>query len=524
MSGPHPLASLADAARVEGLWHDDTPLPPPSVERPWPVVVLTALGAWLSAAPLCLFFGLLLGDLVLAGAGPYVVAICCLAGAVTVFRARGLPLFVEQLATPALLVGGGLLAFGLFDDAPDPAASAVLVAVALGVAAAVPQAWLRAALGVAAAVLAGFGMNGFRDAAPAGATLFVLFALWGAAMAVQTRLPPAVAAWLESVAAGWLVAVLVGFAVWSGRTYLIGGGIGWPLDTSRPVDAGLRMLSALAAAAAAARLAWAWPRVRRPALALVAVVGVGLAALMAALGGALLAAAVCAVAGRWRLASLAVAVAAWVLGAFYWQLQWALVDKALVLLAGGAVLAAVAWRLAPRRGDRPMPVPTGARWRVPAVLAPVAVALSLVVVNVGIRDKEALIADGRVVLVPLAPVDPRSLAQGDYMQLAFALPPLPDVAPGPAPQVVLRLDPRGVALPLRLEPADAAPGPLSADDVRIGLVEKGGRWVLVTDAWFFAEGQGDRLASAKYGEFRVSPDGRALLVGLRDAGLAPLVP
>jgi uncharacterized membrane-anchored protein len=114
--------------------------------------------------------------------------------------------------------------------------------------------------------------------------------------------------------------------------------------------------------------------------------------------------------------------------------------------------------------------------------------------------------------------------QGDYMRLNFRLPDVP-VAPGPGdlpPRVVLQVDERGVATPLRIELAGEEAPVLSPSDVRIALVPKDGRWVLVTDAWFFKEGHAERFASAKYGEFRVTADGEALLVGLRDARLSPI--
>ena len=46
----------------------------------------------------------------------------------------------------------------------------------------------------------------------------------------------------------------------------------------------------------------------------------------------------------------------------------------------------------------------------------------LAVANAGIWQKETLIANGRPIYIELAPVDPRSLMQGDYMALAFPLP------------------------------------------------------------------------------------------------------
>ena len=43
----------------------------------------------------------------------------------------------------------------------------------------------------------------------------------------------------------------------------------------------------------------------------------------------------------------------------------------------------------------------------------------LAAANYAIYGKERLVTEGRVVLLELAPVDPRSLMQGDYMALRF---------------------------------------------------------------------------------------------------------
>jgi uncharacterized membrane-anchored protein len=149
------------------------------------------------------------------------------------------------------------------------------------------------------------------------------------------------------------------------------------------------------------------------------------------------------------------------------------------------------------------------------------------IVQWGIRDREALIAQGRPVFVELAPVDPRSLMQGDYMRLAFKLP-HPD-ATGPAegfgarrPFVTGRVDADGVFHAGRLlAPAPAAGAPTvpatANEEMRLELSPSQGGWTLVTDAWFFREGDAERWAAARYGEFRAMPDGRALLVGLADA-------
>ena len=61
-------------------------------------------------------------------------------------------------------------------------------------------------------------------------------------------------------------------------------------------------------------------------------------------------------------------------------------------------------------------------------------------------------------------------------------------------------------------------------EVILPLKRLKGQWVLVTDAYFFPEGQGTHFERGKYGDFRVLPDGRALLVGLADAEGKPIEP
>ncbi|MDC6171211.1 GDYXXLXY domain-containing protein [Paucibacter sp. XJ19-41] len=69
---------------------------------------------------------------------------------------------------------------------------------------------------------------------------------------------------------------------------------------------------------------------------------------------------------------------------------------------------------------------------------------------------------------------------------------------------------------LRLHAGDAA---LAEGELLLELTPKDGRWVLVSDAWFFEEGRAAAFEAARFGEFRVLPDGRALLVGMADQNL-----
>ena len=139
------------------------------------------------------------------------------------------------------------------------------------------------------------------------------------------------------------------------------------------------------------------------------------------------------------------------------------------------------------------------------------------------RGKEKLIAEGQPVLVRLIPVDPRSLMQGDYMALNFSLPPEVSAALletlAPTALVRAKLDDKGEATVLALARSRADAG---AGEIILPLKQLKGRWVLVTDAYFFPEGTGEAFARAQFGDFRVLPDGRALLVGLADAQGKPI--
>lgn len=154
--------------------------------------------------------------------------------------------------------------------------------------------------------------------------------------------------------------------------------------------------------------------------------------------------------------------------------------------------------------------------RAVAILAGLVV---LAFVNVSIVQRERLLEEGRIVLLELAPVDPRSLMQGDYMALRFKV---VDAAGQPKTdgRFVIALDDRGrgVGSFVRLHQGE----PLADNQVllRYRVREEGVK--LGTNAFFFQEGQADRFATARYGEFRVGADGEAILTGLRDAELREL--
>lgn len=145
----------------------------------------------------------------------------------------------------------------------------------------------------------------------------------------------------------------------------------------------------------------------------------------------------------------------------------------------------------------------------------VAVALAC---NVLIFQKEQTLANGRQLFLKLAPVDPRSLMQGDYMSLSY------DVARKfqegdihTDGRLLLEVDARGIVTEASLE-TDRPP---TANEVLLRYRHRGGLR-LGAETFFFQEGHADLYANARYGELRVDAEGNSVLVGLRDENLNAL--
>jgi uncharacterized membrane-anchored protein len=166
--------------------------------------------------------------------------------------------------------------------------------------------------------------------------------------------------------------------------------------------------------------------------------------------------------------------------------------------------------------------------------------VALAAVNLSIAGKERLLANGRLVYLELAPVDPRSLMQGDYMQLNYAVaqeimrllprhaerkPWLPELAPGDG-RAVVTLDARSVARFARLEPGPNDPNdmarPLADNEAYLRYRVRDGRLKFASDAFFFQEGTAAAYETARYGAYRVADDGELLLTALHDEQLRRL--
>ncbi len=160
--------------------------------------------------------------------------------------------------------------------------------------------------------------------------------------------------------------------------------------------------------------------------------------------------------------------------------------------------------------------------KIVAILAGVAL---LAAANWSIYGRERLITEGHVALLELAPVDPRSLMQGDYMALRFKaaeeafgrVKPKEQLRDG---RIVLKLDARRVAAFARFDDGSG----LAADELLMRYRIRDGRPKFATNAFFFQEGHAKFYERARYGEFRVAADGEAILTAMRGEKLETLGP
>jgi len=158
-------------------------------------------------------------------------------------------------------------------------------------------------------------------------------------------------------------------------------------------------------------------------------------------------------------------------------------------------------------------------------------ALVLIVAGALIARGERRLATGSTAFLAIADAHPapRSLLQGDGIALSYevaeAAAKAPDQALGEWPNagdLVVGLDDRGVAT-FRRRYEDGAE--LAADEALLayrwyGDDTSSGQLDVGTGVWRHQEGEADTYAGARYAEYRLTPDGVAVLVALRDADLA----
>lgn len=254
-----------------------------------------------------------------------------------------------------------------------------------------------------------------------------------------------------------------------------------------------------------------------------------------------------------RLFWLALTLLAAALWHYYYQLSLPLTAKAWDLAKGGALLAMGAGLLffnvradhSHQASTRVTPVLTPSRWSTWALYGG-----GVLIVAVTLTDvvrKEQLLAQGETLILALAPVDPRSIMQGDYMALRFELgnevnqvlkQENEDIT---ATQLIAYMQPyphaaaQLVGLENRLSgdvwvwdasqsiwKRSNSTAQLSEQALPLRLRYQYGRWLPNgVDAWFFPEGKAETYEGARFGVFKVNRQADALLYELLDEHAQP---
>jgi uncharacterized membrane-anchored protein len=166
------------------------------------------------------------------------------------------------------------------------------------------------------------------------------------------------------------------------------------------------------------------------------------------------------------------------------------------------------------------------------------------VINYSIWQKETHLANGEIIYLELAPVDPRSIMQGDYMTLAFKISrqiqsailaetteskgqqkqdwfgfSVPDEMQAQEGFVIVNLDDDNRA---EFASIDDGMQTLLNKQRKLQFRVREGRIKFATNAFFFEEGDALLFDTAKYGELKVNEHGEVLLTGLLDESLKKL--
>lgn len=165
------------------------------------------------------------------------------------------------------------------------------------------------------------------------------------------------------------------------------------------------------------------------------------------------------------------------------------------------------------------------KWLQPIILFGT-LSVFLWMINFNILRAENEIASGTPVYLELAPVDPRSLIQGDYMLLDYAvardaLGVISLTEADKRGQLVARLDENNVATFSHIYEAGEV---LAPDEMLLNYRTRNNRVLIGVDSFLFQEGFADEYADAMYAEVRVNAGGGVHLIDLVGENFEALVP
>lgn len=242
------------------------------------------------------------------------------------------------------------------------------------------------------------------------------------------------------------------------------------------------------------------------------------------------------------------------LGGFYYQLSIPLLYKGVLLVSFAVIFAIVTLFLHARyKAPSQSAVENHSVFKAPIWLVGVFVITLLGAVNYKVQQFEDVLATGKPVVLKIAPVDPRSLMQGDYMVLNYAilsefqqsqfLPEsnesletsesidageanettgIDESSPsGKKAYILVHLDKNHVATFCEKQSEIPTDFKHCTPNVYLPIRYKGWFPELPSQDYFFAEGKGEYYAQAEYAEYRFK-DGILLLARLLDKDLKGL--
>ena len=242
------------------------------------------------------------------------------------------------------------------------------------------------------------------------------------------------------------------------------------------------------------------------------------------------------------------------LGGFYYQLSIPLLYKGALLVSFAVIFAIVTLFLHARyKTPSQSAVENHSVFKAPIWLVGVFVIALLGAVNYKVQQFEDVLATGKPVVLKIAPVDPRSLMQGDYMVLNYAI--LSEIQQsqflsesneslesnesidageanetigidesspsGKKAYILVHLDKNHVATFCEEQSEIPTDFKHCTPNVYLPIRYKGWFPELPSQDYFFAEGKGEYYAQAEYAEYRFK-DGILLLARLLDKDLKGL--
>ncbi len=129
-------------------------------------------------------------------------------------------------------------------------------------------------------------------------------------------------------------------------------------------------------------------------------------------------------------------------------------------------------------------------------------------INLSILSLEKRLHTGQVMVLELAPRDPRAFLQGDYMILRYTL-----------ADEVARMSETSGTIYLDLDHTDQVKKVLSEPSPGshpLAFQKRGRQVTFGLETYFFQEGQGSHFERARYAKVRVDEQGKAILLDLLD--------